>query len=163
MQIIKDRTVVEDEWQHANGEPGDALPDGKIIVSLARWKADKDSLMRRKNSGLGIWLEPDERADDIAEDIEHFQVIAVNFPVFRDGRGFSTARLLRERFGYAGELRAVGDVLRDQIFYMHRCGFDAFEVRADRDINDALKAFDEFSVKYQPAGDEKLPLWRRRS
>lgn len=163
MQIIKDRAVVEDDWQHVNGDLGAALPEGKIIVSLDHWKADKDSLIRRKNSGLGVRLEPDERAEDIAEDIEHFQVIALNFPVFRDGRGFSTARLLRERYGYSGELRAVGDVLRDQMFYMHRCGFDAFEVRADRDIDDALSAFDEFTVKYQPAADEKLPIWRRKT
>lgn len=162
MQIIKDRAVVDDDWQHVNGEPGEPLPEGKIIVSLSRWTADRDSLTRRKNSGLGIRLEPEDRAEAIADDLNNFQVVAINFPVFRDGRGFSTARLLRERYGYSGELRAVGDVLRDQMFYMHRCGFDAFEVRADRDINDALSAFAEFSVTYQPAADEKLPLWRRK-
>lgn len=162
MQIIKDRKIVEDDWQHVNGEAGDELPDGKIIVSLSRWKAERDDLLRRKNSGLGVQLEPDEHADEIADDLAHLEVVALNFPVFRDGRGYSTARLLRDRHGYAGELRAVGDVLRDQIFYMHRCGFNAFEVREDRDLDDALKAFDEFSVTYQPASDETRPIWKRR-
>ena len=76
MQIIKDRAVVEDDWQHVDGEPGEALPEGKIIVSLARWTAEKEGLIRRRNSGLGVRLEPGERAEDIADDIEHFQVIA---------------------------------------------------------------------------------------
>lgn len=162
MQIIKDRKIVEDDWQHVNGEAGDELPDGKIIVSLSRWKAERNDLLRRKNSGLGVQLEPGEHADEIAEDLAHLEVVALNFPVFRDGRGYSTARLLRDRHGYAGELRAVGDVLRDQVFYMHRCGFNAFEVREDRDLDDALKAFDEFSVTYQPASDETRPIWKRR-
>lgn len=162
MRIIKDRKIVEDDWQHVNGEAGDPLPDGKIIVSLSRWKAERDDLLRRKNSGLGVQLEPEDHAADIADDLAHLETIALNFPVFRDGRAYSTARLLRERYGYGGELRAVGDVLRDQIFYMQRCGFDAFEVRADRDLDDALKAFDEFSVTYQPAFDEKRPIWKRR-
>lgn len=162
MRIIKDRKIVEDDWQHVNGEVGDELPDGKIIVSLSRWKAERDDLLRRKNSGLGVQLEPDEHADEIADDLAHLEVVALNFPVFRDGRGYSTARLLRDRHGYAGELRAVGDVLRDQIFYMHRCGFDAFEVSEGRDLDDALKAFDEFSVTYQPASDETRAIWKRR-
>ena len=161
MRIIRDRQVVEDDWQHI--ENGADLPDGKVIVTLDRWQADREALIARGNSGLGIRLESDQHAEDIAEDLEHFEVVALDFPVFRDGRAFTTARLLRDRYGYKGELRAVGDVLRDQIFYMHRCGFNAFEVRADRSIDDALKAFDDFSVTYQPAADEHQPLWRRKS
>ena len=88
--------------------------------------------------------------------------MALNFPIFRDGRAYSTARLLRDRYGFKGELRATGDVLRDQIFFMRRVGFDAFEVRGDRSIEDALKAFDDFKVTYQPSADESQPLWRRR-
>jgi len=160
MRIIKDRAIVEDDWQHV--ENGSALPEGKIIVSLDRWREERDALLGRKNSGLGIQLASDQHAEDIADDLENFEVVALHFPVFRDGRAFTTARLLRDRYGYQGELRATGDVLRDQIFYMHRCGFNAFEVRADRSVEDALKAFDDFTVTYQPSADEHLPLWRRR-
>ena len=161
MKIIKGREIVDNEWARVADE--DDLPDGKIIVSIDRWQADRDVLMGRKNSGLGVELSSDHHAEDIADDLEHFEVIALNFPVFRDGRPYSTARLLREQYGYTGELRATGDVLRDQIFFMHRCGFDAYEIREDRSIEDALEAFDEFSVTYQNAADEPLPLWRRRS
>ena len=161
MKIIKGQEIVEDAWTHVADE--DDLPEGQVIVSLARWQQDRDALIARSNSGLGVALDPDHHAEDIADDLEHFAVVALDFPVFRDGRAYSTARLLRDRYDYKGEIRATGDVLRDQIFYMYRCGFDAFEVRADRSIEDALKAFDEFTVLYQPATDEELPLWRRRS
>jgi uncharacterized protein (DUF934 family) len=86
----------------------------------------------------------------------------VDFPVFRDGRGYSIGRLVRERYGYKGEIRAIGDVLRDQLTFMFRCGFDAYAVRADKDLHDALKAFDEFTVQYQGAVDNPSPLFRRR-
>jgi uncharacterized protein (DUF934 family) len=160
MRIIKQREIVEDDWQSV--EDGAALPEGKIIVSLDRWKAERETLIGRRNSGLGIKLSPSQHAGEIADDLEYFEVVALDFPVFRDGRAYSTARLLRDRYGYKGQIRATGDVLRDQIFYMHRCGFDAFEVRADRSLEDALKAFDDFKILYQPAADEHQPLWRRR-
>ncbi len=160
MKIIKGQEIVEDTWTHVGDD--EELPEGQVIVSLARWRQDRDSLIARGNSGLGVALDPDHHAEDIADDLEHFSVVSLDFPVFRDGRAYSTARLLRDRYDYKGELRATGDVLRDQLFYMHRCGFDAFEVRPDRSIEDALKAFDEFTVVYQPGTDEPLPLWRRR-
>lgn len=160
MRIIKDRHIVEDDWQHV--EDGAPLPEGKVIVTLSRWKAEKDQLIGRRNSGLGIQLASSEHAEEIAADLDNFEVVALDFPSFRDGRAFTTARLLRDRYGYKGELRATGDVLRDQIFFMHRVGFDSFEVRADRSIEDALKAFDDFKNSYQPSTDEHQPLWRRR-
>jgi uncharacterized protein (DUF934 family) len=161
MKIIKGQEIIEDSWTRVADE--DDLPEGQVIVSLARWQQDRESLLSRGNSGLGVALDADHHAEDIADDLEHFDVVALNFPVFRDGRAYSVARLLRDRYAYKGEVRATGDVLRDQLFYMHRCGFDAFEVRADRSVEDALKAFDEFSVVYQPSVEEPLPLWRRRS
>lgn len=160
MQIIKNQQIIEDSWQHVEDE--NDLPDGRIIVSYDRWKKDRAALLGRKNSGLGVEVPSDVHADDLGDDVGHFELIALNFPVFRDGRPFSTARLLRDKYGFKGELRATGDVIRDQVFYMHRCGFDSFEIRADRSIEDALEAFNEFSVTYQPAEDEPLPLWRRR-
>jgi uncharacterized protein (DUF934 family) len=161
MRIIKGQEIVEDQWVHVEDEQ--PLPEGDVIISLARWQTEKDTLIGRNQGGLGVRVSPDYHAEDIADDLEHFDVVALDFPVFRDGRAYSTARLLRDRYNYEGEIRATGDVLRDQLFYMFRCGFDAFEVRADRSIDDAIKAFSEMTVTYQPATDEPLPLWRRRA
>ena len=160
MRIIKQREIVEDDWQHV--DDGAPLPEGKVIVSLSRWNAERETLIGRRNSGLGIQLAAGEHADDIAADLDNFEVVALSFPSFRDGRAYTTARLLRGHYGFKGELRATGDVLRDQIFFMHRVGFDAFEVKEGRSIEDALKAFDDFKVTYQPSADEDQPLWRRR-
>jgi uncharacterized protein (DUF934 family) len=131
-----------------------------VIVTLTRWREAKAELLARK-SPLGVRLKSDEEPESIASDVPHFQLIAVEFPKFADGRGYTTARLLRERFGFKGELRAVGYVLRDQMFYMWRCGFNAFELPAGKDLNDALTAFADFSVTYQPAADDQRPLFRR--
>ena len=96
-----------------------------MIVPLAVWRSQRDALLDRAG-GLGVWLDANDDPALIAGDLGHFAVIAVNFPQFTDGRGYSIGRLLRERYGWRGELRAVGDVLRDQLFYLTRCGFDAF-------------------------------------
>ena len=159
MQIIKDRQIVEDHWRRIDmDEPAGA---GDIIVPLARWQAEREALIAR-DGRLGVLMGPDQPPELIADDLAHLALIAYEFPSFKDGRPYSHARLLRERHGYSGEIRAVGDVLRDQIFYMARCGFTAFEPRADRDIKDALAALGDFSQTYQPAADQPLPLYRRR-
>lgn len=155
MKIIKDKAVIEDSWSHYDGE-GD-MPDGKVIMPLDVWR-ERDLSGRR----VGIQLEPEQHPDIIAEDLDKIDLIAINFPTFNDGRGYSTARILRKRYGYDGEIRAVGDVMRDQLFYMQRCGFTAYEIKAGRDIEDALKAFDDFTVKYQVSADEELPLYLRQ-
>lgn len=157
-QIIKDRKIVTDAWCPV--DDGEALPDGPVIVTLARWQAEREALLAR-GSSIGVRLKNDADPRAIVQDLDHFQVIALEFPSFRDGRAYSQARLLRERYGYRGELRAVGDVLRDQLFFMYRSGFDAFELRPDRDPQDALEAFAEFTVTYQAAADEPCPLYRR--
>ncbi len=161
--IIKNGAVVAETWHLL---PLDATLDGisnsdDLIVPLALWLESSHALKAR-DGGLGVWLQSHEQIEDIADDLGQFQVIALDFPAFTDGRHFSTARLLRERYNYTGEVRAIGDVLRDQIFFMHRCGFDAFAVRADRDPQDALKGLSDFSVTYQAAVDEPQPLFRRR-
>jgi uncharacterized protein (DUF934 family) len=158
-RLIADGKVVDDRWVHvADGEP---LPaSGDAIVSLKRWRAERDALTSRKG-GIGVRLAGGDALDAIAPDLPRLAVIALEFPSFKDGRAFSLARLLRERHGYKGQLRAVGDVLRDQIAFMRRCGIDAFELRADRSAEDALAAFGEFTVAYQAAADEKRPLFRR--
>jgi uncharacterized protein (DUF934 family) len=167
--IIRNRTIAADDWTVVRPAEDGSLPDvaalpaGKVLVPLALWQQARDALQAaRARDALGVWLAPDSEPADIAGDFEHIALIAVDFPVFRDGRGYSIARLLRERYGYRGELRAIGDVLRDQLTFMYRCGFDAYAVRADKDIDDALKAFDEFSVQYQGAVDNPSPLFRRR-
>lgn len=158
--IIKHQQVVADTWQQIPTEATlDSLqPQDSVIVPLSLWREHAQSLKAR--SALGIWLDSDEPIEDIVEDLQCFSVIALNFPVFTDGRHFSSARLLRERYGYTGEIRAVGDVFRDQLFYLQRCGFDAFVIRADRDPHDALLGLTEFSVSYQAAVNE-APLYRR--
>lgn len=166
--IIKDKVVVGDDWtvlRLAEGETpeGVAVPEGKIIVPLKVWQAQRAALQGRKE--LGVWFASDERPEELKDELKNdpapFQVIAVDFPKFADGRGYSIAYNLRARLGYAGELRAVGDVLRDQLFYMQRVGFNAFAVRADKNIHDALKGLTDFSEKYQTSWDEKNPLFRR--
>ncbi|WP_322741642.1 DUF934 domain-containing protein [Glaciimonas soli] len=163
-QIIKNQQIVADDWtvlRLAEGETAEsvAIPAGKVIVPFAVWQAQRAPLEGR--TGLGVWLNGDTGAEVIKNDLSYFDVIAVDFPAFTDGRGYSIAFHLRTRFGFTGELRAIGDVLRDQLFYMSRVGFDAFAVRADKDIHDALKGLTDFSEKYQTSWDEKTPLFRR--
>jgi uncharacterized protein (DUF934 family) len=102
------------------------------------------------------------RAEELARDLEGVALVRVVLPKFTDGRAYTLARLLRSRLAFAGELRVTGDVLRDQLFYLARCGFDAFELPEGADVSDALRAFADFTVTYQPAADHDEPIWRRR-
>lgn len=141
------------------------IPGGKVIVPLSVWLGRRPELESRLTSGrLGVWLDSFEEPETLVagvQDINDFAVIAVNFPRFIDGRGYSVGRLLRERFGYRNELRAIGDVLRDQLFFFKRCGFDSFKLRDGRDPRDALAGLADFSDPYQGAVDEPRPLFRR--
>lgn len=110
-----------------------------------------------------IWISPNDDFESSTDWLDQMELIAVDFPSFRDGRGYSIAYLLRTRYGWKGELRAIGDVLRDQLNYMRRCGFDVFVLRPDKDIQSALKSFNHYSVQYQGGVDEPLPLFRRRA
>jgi uncharacterized protein (DUF934 family) len=130
------------------------------VVSLARFRAEREALLEREGR-LGVRIPGDADPEELRLDLDALAVIEVELPRFADGRAFSTARLLRERLGFGGELRAVGYILRDQLFYLSRVGFDAFELKPNRDPEEALQAFGEISVTYQPAADEPLPLWRR--
>jgi len=153
MPLLKDGRLADDPWLTVADD--EELPLGRyVIVTLDRWRAQRDTLVGR-NGPLGLRLRSDQRPDEVAADLHHFDVIALEFPTFRDGRAYSTARRLRERFGYRGELRAVGNVLRDQWAFMRRCGFDAFEVeRADAERAWAESA-GEIGVHYQPAADRR--------
>jgi uncharacterized protein (DUF934 family) len=162
--IIKNRAVVADDWSVLRLNEGEtaesaAIPAGKVIVPLKVWQAQRDKLQGRAD--LGVWLASDERPEALHGELQNFKVVAVDFPKFTDGRGYSIAYNLRARHGYTGELRAIGDVLRDQLFYMQRVGFDAFAVREDKNIHDALKGLTDFSETYQSSWDQKNPLFRR--
>jgi uncharacterized protein (DUF934 family) len=163
--IIKDRNVVTDPWLrlelNADGSVPQAPSGGDIIVPLAMWREERPHLHARP-SRIGVWLESDEDPAAIAEDLKLFGVVAVNFPSFGDGRGFSTGQLLRERYGWKGELRAIGDIFRDQLLFLARCGFDAFELREGEDPHEALAGFGVFSESYQASVERPVPLFRRR-
>ena len=156
--VIKNRQIVEDHWQSVADDA--ELSTGPIIVSLARWRQERTALLAR-GEPVGVRLPNTANVADLAADLPMLALVALEFPKFADGRAYSQARLLRERYGYRGEIRATGDVLRDQLFFMTRSGFDAFELRADRRLEDALEAFNDFSESYQPAADQPLPLYRR--
>lgn len=162
--IIKDRQIVADDWQVvklAEGETAEsvAIPEGRVIVPLAVWQARREALQARGD--VAVWLASDERPEALKNDMASLALIAVDFPKFGDGRGYSIAYNLRARLGFTGELRAIGDVLRDQLFYMQRVGFNAFATRPDRSIEDALKGLTDFSEAYQASWDQKMPLFRR--
>jgi uncharacterized protein (DUF934 family) len=156
MALIKNGHPAKDTWI-AVDDVAELPASGAVIVSLERWRADRAALLDREGP-LGIRLASHQLATEIADDLVRFELVALEFPSFRDGRAYSTARLLRQRYRFAGELRAVGNVLYDQFLFMHRCGFDAFEVADDRQAEAWRKAMDEISVWYQPASDGRIPL-----
>lgn len=153
--------IEDDPFVHV-ADDAEIPSEGDAIVGFVRWQRDRVVLAARPGR-LGVRVPSDTRADELAPHAASFAVIAVEFPRFVDGRGYTIARLLRERHGYRGELRAVGNVLRDQLLAMARCGFTAFELDPSKRLEDALSAFDDFSVSYQPAADERLPLWKRQA
>ena len=161
-QVIRHRALIQDNWQLLEQGPIGALPgSGDVIVPLESWVSERDALASRAGR-VGVWLETDADPAALAPDLARLEMIAVRFASSVDGRGYSLARLLRERYGYRGELRAMGEVLRDQLHYLARCGFDAFALRADQDPGQALSAFDDFSEAYQASVERPEPLFRRR-
>ena len=162
-RLIKNGAIVEDRWTLVRDAASIAeLPTGfPVIVPLALWQVAHAAFSTRGD--VGVWLKPDDDPEALAADIALLPLIAIDFPKFTDGRGYSIAQLFRTRHRFAGELRAIGDVLRDQLYYMRQCGFDAFVLRADKDLEDALKAFADFSDVYQATVREPIPLFRRRT
>lgn len=163
-RIIRDGRIIADDWTLLAADHQGALPAGKLIVALPQWLGNRDEFIEHSASlglSLGVWLEGNEDPAQLADDLPRLALIAIHFPKFADGRGYSTAYLLRSRYGFKGELRAVGDVLRDQLFYLKRAGFNSFVIRADKSVEDALKALQDFSEPYQGSVDEARPLFRR--
>jgi len=156
LRIIKNRRVVDDEWIRIENE--ESIPDeGNVIVPLARWLANPVFFADRPGKA-GVCVSAEDSVDELIPYIHLWPVIAIEFREFNDGRGHSQARLLREKLAYRGELRAVGDIRRDQVFYLARCGIDVFELRAGVEPGDVLRGFEDFTLTYQPAGDGVAPI-----
>lgn len=163
-EIIRGGAVVADDWQILRPAPETPLseaeiPAGRVVVPLALWLERHAELMARGE--VGVWLAGADDPSPIAPWLPHLPLVAVDFPKFTDGRGYSVAYLLRSRFRYRGELRAIGDVLPDQLYFMHRVGFDAFAVRPDKDVRQALRSLQPFSDAYQGSWDNAIPAFRR--
>lgn len=160
MQIIVDRSICEDVY--AVAADGEAIPAAEhVLVSFARYLAEKETLLA-SGKKLGVRLPSDKLPKDLP-DLHKLGMIAVEFPKFTDGRGYSIGRMLREREKFTGELRAVGHVLRDQLLYMERCGFNAFVMAPGKSITIALEGFAELPIAYQATVADTRPLYRRRT
>ncbi|MGB1092726.1 MAG: DUF934 domain-containing protein [Oceanobacter sp.] len=159
-KLIKGQELVAaDNWQRIND---DQMAEDYAIISLDRWIHQQAELQPLADRGvLGVHLNADQTADLLAEQCQQFALISIDFPKFADGRGYSAARLLREKYGFEGELRAVGDVLVDQVFFMQRTGFTSLALREDQDENEALAALKTFSAPYQTGTTETDSLFRR--
>ncbi|GAB3276024.1 DUF934 domain-containing protein [Parahaliea aestuarii] len=154
-KLIKNGEVVNDErWQAVDTEADNAAPG--VIATLSQWQALDDK------AGSAVQLEPGDGVETLLPHLADIELIAISFPVFTDGRGFSYARELRQR-GYTGELRAVGGFIRDQLHYLSRVGFNAFQMNDDRELEEAVASLGDFSEHYQAAVDQPLPLFRRRA
>jgi uncharacterized protein (DUF934 family) len=158
-KVIIDSAIVDDAWTLVTAAVAEIPGAEKIIVPLKIW-ASKPATLNGKVAG--VWLDSADDPGALKSDINSLPIIAVNFPTFKDGRGYSTAYLLRTRYGYTGELRAIGDIQRDQLFYLKRVGFNAFAIRADKDIEAALKSSNDFTDVYQGSVVQASPLFRRR-
>lgn len=160
MPLIKDGAFVEDTY--ANVADDAAMPANGSIVSLARFKKDREQLLER-NAPLGVRLASNESPESLDGDVHRLSVVALEFPRFRDGRGFSWARMLRARLGFTGEIRAVGPYLYDQIAFMRRVGIDAFEVPEGFTLEDYRRAVGEMSNVYQPSVDGRKTIRELRA
>lgn len=146
-QLLRQREIVADDWRYL-GEPPLAALDS-VIIPLAEWR-DNQAQWRARQGRAGIRIGPTDRIETLTADLTYLRLIAVEFPSPGEGRGYSQARLLRGRYRFGGELRAIGAVKRDQLFLMSRCGFDAFELAAGEDVQAARNALHSYTVAYQP-------------
>jgi len=146
--VIKDGTIILDRWRQVfTKEELEAEASSErqyLILSLPLW-LEHVRTVARQGHAVGVWLGPDDELDELIPALDALSLIAIHFPSFTDGRGYSQAKLLRQRYGFCGELRATGDILRDQIYLLHRCGFSSFALREDQDPKEALTALRDYS------------------
>jgi uncharacterized protein (DUF934 family) len=159
-KIIRDRKIVDDDWT-ALADDAELPSSGRVILSLKRWQESRDAL-KTGDVSVGVRVPNTVDIATVWPELKDRALIAVEFPAFGDGRAFSQARVLREHLGFKGEIRAVGDVLRDQIYFMQRCGINAMVPRADQDLQVCLGALKDFTIPYQSAADESIPVFKRR-
>jgi len=159
-KLIKQSVIVENVWQKLEADFSDSIENKAVLVPLDHFLENPDLVIG--NAQAGVWLESDQGPEKLEPFIEQLALIAINFPKFADGRGYSYARILRDRLNYQGELRAIGDVLHDQLFYLKRCGFDSFAIREDKNAEIAMTGLTAFTETYQGATDQPAPLFRRR-
>jgi uncharacterized protein (DUF934 family) len=161
--LIKNHAIVNNTYARIDAVDGHlSLPMQDVLVTLATWQQHKAQLLAHPFN-KGVLLAPDEFAETLAADCHQLNLIAIHFPAFADGRGYSTAYLLRTRYGYQGELRAVGDVFKDTLFYQRRVGFDAHELIDGHDAEVALKGLADFAESYQHSADNKASIYCRRN
>jgi uncharacterized protein (DUF934 family) len=155
--VLRGGSVVEDDWTL----PEEGLAHGRVIVPLARWRSERAALLSACEA-VGVLLPNTEDVDAVYAEIADRPLIALEFPAFTDGRALSQAAVLRTRLRFAGELRAVGDIIRDLVFWLGRCGFDAIVPRPDQDLEACRLALTELRVSYQAGADGRTPAWVAR-
>lgn len=161
MRYIKNGALAADPFVYVDGD--EPVPSGVPAIVPAHWLlAAAQEQIEKRGAPLGVSWPNDKPESELAPFLPYLALVALKFPVFRDGRAFTQARLLRERYGFKGEIRATGDVLRDQFLFMLRSGFDAFEVKKDADADAFSQALHEFTLRYQPAADGPLHTFRSR-
>ena len=157
---ILDDQIIENNWVTLpEGFSGD-LPEGKKLVPFSYWQSHPELAV---DDNTGLWLTPDADVESLGDSAQQFPVIAIQFPTFMDGRGFSLGSILRSRYGFEGELRAIGNVIRDQLFFLKRCGFNAFELREGTELDKAVASLKDFDEVYQSSIDVQSPLFKRHS
>lgn len=160
-QLLKNATVIDDDWTFASDDLTSLPSTDKLLISFSQGQQLADQLDLQAGN-IGLWLEADSEIDPFPESFLNVPIIVVKFSKFVDGRGFSLARLLRERYQYNGELRAIGDIIRDQLYLLKHCGFNAFQFNDDIDLAQAAKSLNDFSDSYQTSTEQPIPLFRRR-
>ncbi|MBV1878403.1 MAG: DUF934 domain-containing protein [Pseudomonadales bacterium] len=156
--IIKNQAIVESDYQWVDGEID--LSTNNLLLPLTTYIAHQDKLSARKD--VGIWLEAGENIEDAEAFVSKLPIVALNFPAFGDGRAYSSANILRRKFGFEGELRAIGDVRRDQLEQMVRCGFDSFQMADGQNLEKSLAGLNSFTYNYQGSIDRPEPLFQNR-
>ena len=160
--ILSRGELVDDDWtliEDGHTQIGSA--GGKVIVTLARWRSEREALLAA-HAAVGVLVPNTADIEVVFAEISDRALIALQFPAFIDGRALSQAVVLRKRLGFTGELRAVGDVIQDLVFWLGRCGFDSIVPRKDQNLEACRAALREFTVAYQAAADEHTPVWIRR-
>ena len=159
MPLVKNAQVISDDFAHVSDDA--VAADANVLVSAERFLAEAEALLARGGKTGVIW--PNNRdLDDLVPYLDRIAVVGLVFPTFRDGRAYSQARLLRERFAFRGELRATGNILRDQFVFMLRAGFDAFEVKKTADAAAFATTAHHYTVFYQPTGDGRITALHQR-